>query len=240
MALLPHQASANDCPLLTIVARRAAGSADLEFVPPQAQGQGTQAAGACRLSLLRSPRTDADVTRLLDWFFAHQAAADGGAETAERVRRPRRGGFHSRRLLPQLAGGGRVIDIHALECDDEVIAIFAGVDDGHRFSMMFNTYTMSGSAKYSPGLILMRDIDRPLRRARLSRARPRHRIGRIQAAVLQGRRADLRQLYSAQPARPAGRAAAMSGVNRAKHLVKHNPRAVRAGAKAARRSVVIS
>ena len=54
--------------------------------------------------------------------------------------------------------GNRVIDIHALECDEEVIAIFAGVADGHRFSMMFNTYTMSGSSKYSPGLILMRDI----------------------------------------------------------------------------------
>ena len=39
-----------------------------------------------------------------------------------------------------------------------MIAIFAGVADGHRFSMMFNTYTMSASSKYSPGLILMRDI----------------------------------------------------------------------------------
>ena len=39
-----------------------------------------------------------------------------------------------------------------------MIAIFAGVADGHRFSMMFNTYTMSESARYSPGLILMRDI----------------------------------------------------------------------------------
>ena len=57
-----------------------------------------------------------------------------------------------------LEGGGRAIDIHALECDEEVIAIFAGVADGHRFSMMFNTYTMSASSKYSPGLILMRDI----------------------------------------------------------------------------------
>src|SRR5207237_4131253 len=47
---------------------------------------------------------------------------------------------------------------HALECDEEVIAIFAGVADGHRFSMMFNTYTMSANSKYSPGLILMRDI----------------------------------------------------------------------------------
>jgi CelD/BcsL family acetyltransferase involved in cellulose biosynthesis len=60
--------------------------------------------------------------------------------------------------MTPFARGGHVIDIHALECDDEVIAIFAGVADGHRFSMMFNTYTMSGNARYSPGLILMRNI----------------------------------------------------------------------------------
>jgi CelD/BcsL family acetyltransferase involved in cellulose biosynthesis len=58
----------------------------------------------------------------------------------------------------KLAGGGHAIDIHALQCDEEVIAIFAGVADSNRFSMMFNTYTLSGNAKYSPGLILMRDI----------------------------------------------------------------------------------
>ena len=57
-----------------------------------------------------------------------------------------------------LADGKHAIDIHALECDEEVIAIFAGVADGHRFSMMFNTYTMSANSKFSPGLILMRDI----------------------------------------------------------------------------------
>jgi CelD/BcsL family acetyltransferase involved in cellulose biosynthesis len=39
-----------------------------------------------------------------------------------------------------------------------VIAIFAGVADGHRFSMMFNTYTLSENARYSPGLILLRHI----------------------------------------------------------------------------------
>ena len=36
----------------------------------------------------------------------------------------------------------------------------------------------------------------------LSRARSRHRLGRLQAAVLQGRRADLRQLHPALRARP--------------------------------------
>ena len=60
--------------------------------------------------------------------------------------------------LTPLPGGSHVIDIHALECDDEAIAIFAGVADGHRFSMMFNTYTMSDNARHSPGLILVRSI----------------------------------------------------------------------------------
>lgn len=50
------------------------------------------------------------------------------------------------------------IDIHALETDDEVIAIFAGIADGHSFSMMYNTYTMSANARHSPGLILIRHI----------------------------------------------------------------------------------
>jgi CelD/BcsL family acetyltransferase involved in cellulose biosynthesis len=53
---------------------------------------------------------------------------------------------------------GYTINIHALVCDEEVIAMFAGVADDNRFSMMFNTYTMSANAKYSPGLILMRTI----------------------------------------------------------------------------------
>jgi CelD/BcsL family acetyltransferase involved in cellulose biosynthesis len=51
-----------------------------------------------------------------------------------------------------------MIDIHALECDEEVIALFAGVADGHRFSMMFNTYTTSENSRHSPGLILIRNI----------------------------------------------------------------------------------
>ena len=60
--------------------------------------------------------------------------------------------------LARVSGEDRAIMIHALECDDEVIAMFAGVADGNRISMMFNTYTMSENAKYSPGLILLRNI----------------------------------------------------------------------------------
>ena len=36
--------------------------------------------------------------------------------------------------------------------------MFAGVADGARFSMMFNTYTVSAISRYSPGLILVRHI----------------------------------------------------------------------------------
>ena len=123
--------------------------------------------------------------------------------------------------MAQLAGGGHVIDIHALECDDEVIAIFAGVADGHRFSMMFNTYTMSGNSRYSPGLILMRNIID-------------HYAGRGYRALDLGIGSDdYKRLFcksdepifdSFIPLSPRGKvaAAAMSGINRAKHLVKHN------------------
>jgi CelD/BcsL family acetyltransferase involved in cellulose biosynthesis len=60
--------------------------------------------------------------------------------------------------MTPLPDGGRVIEIHALESDAEVIAVFAGVADGTRFSMMFNTYTVSASSRFSPGLVLIRHI----------------------------------------------------------------------------------
>jgi CelD/BcsL family acetyltransferase involved in cellulose biosynthesis len=102
--------------------------------------------------------SEAEITRLLDWFFrvkpqrmAEQKLpnvfADAGVED-----------FIRDACLSTLARGGRAIDIHALECAEEIIALFAGVADGDRFSMMFNTYTMSEHARFSPGLILLRDI----------------------------------------------------------------------------------
>jgi CelD/BcsL family acetyltransferase involved in cellulose biosynthesis len=102
-----------------------------------------------------------------------------------------------------------------------VIAIFAGVADGHRFSMMFNTYTMSGNSRYSPGLILMRNIiDHYAERGYL-------------ALDLGIGSDDYKRLFcksdepifdSFIPLSLRGKlaAAAMSGINRTKHLVKHN------------------
>ena len=54
-----------------------------------------------------------------------------------------------------LSKGEPQVVIHMLVCDEEVIAIFAGTEDGRRFSMMFNTYTLSDNARQSPGLVLL-------------------------------------------------------------------------------------
>ena len=204
IALLPHQPSANDCPLLTMEPGAAPTTLISNSFRRRLKGKERklQALPGYRYHVAA---TDADITRLLDWFFRVKPLRMAEQKLPNVFADPGVEDFIRSACTTQLAGGGRAIDIHALECDEEVIAIFAGVADGHRFSMMFNTYTMSASSKYSPGLILMRDIIDHYAEQRLSRARSRHRIGRLQAAVLQGRRADLRQLHSAQPARQARR-----------------------------------
>ena len=220
MALLPKQPSVNDCPLLAI----APGAAPSELVSNsfrrrlKGKERKLQTLAGYRHHVATS---DTDIKRLLDWFFAVKPLrmaeqklpnvfADRGVED-----------FIRDACMTRLGGDGRAIDIHALECDDEVIAIFAGVADGHRFSMMFNTYTMSGNSRYSPGLILMRNIID-------------HYAGRGYGALDLGIGSDdYKRLFcksdepifdSFIPLSSRGRiaAGAMSGLNRAKHLVKHN------------------
>ncbi len=48
-----------------------------------------------------------------------------------------------------------VVEIHALTCDAEILAIFAGIHDRTCFSTMFNSYTLGEHARMSPGLTLL-------------------------------------------------------------------------------------
>jgi CelD/BcsL family acetyltransferase involved in cellulose biosynthesis len=217
MALWPHQPSVNDCPLLTMPPGAAPISNSFRR-RLKGKERKLQALPGYRYRVATS---DAEIERLLAWFFAVKPRrmaelklpnvfADAGVEDFVRTA-----------CMAKRSGGGRVIDIHALECDGEVIAIFAGVADGHRISMMFNTYTMSGSSRYSPGLILMRNIID-------------HYAGQDYRTLDLGMGSDdYKRLFcksdepifdSFIPLSPRGRAAAgaMSGLNRAKHLVKHN------------------
>ena len=220
MALLPQQPSVNDCPVLTM----APGAAPSESISNsfrrrlKGKERKLQALAGYRYHVATS---DADTKRLLDWFFSVKPLRMAEQKLPNVFADPGVEDFIRDACMTRLAGSGRAVDIHALECDDEVIAIFAGVADGHRFSMMFNTYTMSDSSRYSPGLILMRNIID-------------HYAGRGYRALDLGIGSDdYKRLFcksdepifdSFIPLSPRGRiaAGAMSGLNRAKHLVKHN------------------
>src|SRR5689334_21846057 len=152
----PRQRSANDCPLLTMITgdppeNRISNSFRRRMKTKERKLQGP----GYRHHIAEA---DADIDRLLDWFFQVKPLRMAEQKLPDVFAEPGVADFVRNACRARLPGGGRVIDIHALECDDEVIAIFAGVADGHRFSMMFNTYTMSERSRYSPGLILMRHI----------------------------------------------------------------------------------
>jgi len=155
-ATLPKQPCANDCPVLSMVPgdppqNRISNSFRRRLKSKERKLQ----ASGYRYHLATS---EADVDRILDWFFRVKPMRMAEQKLPNVFAEPGVKEFTRRACRAPHAGGGRVIDIHALECDDEVIAMFAGVADGHRFSMMFNTYTMSARSRYSPGLILMRNI----------------------------------------------------------------------------------
>jgi len=220
MALLPSQASANDCPLLTMAPGAMPATLISNSFRRRLKGKERklQKRSGYRYHIAAS---ETDVKRLLDWFFSIKPLRMAQHRLPNVFAEPGAEDFIRSACMAKLADGGHVIDIHALECDDETIAIFAGVADGHRFSMMFNTYTMSGNSRYSPGLILMRNI-------------VDHYAGRGYRSLDLGIGSDdYKRLFcrsdepifdSFIPLSPRGRvaAAAMSGINRAKRLVKHN------------------
>lgn len=157
MALLPSQPSANGCPLMLLSpgaspSERISNSFRRRLKGKERKLQALPGYRYCVAS------TDAEIKRMCDAFFAIKPLRMAAQKLPNVFAEAGVEDFLRAACLTPLTGGGRAIEIHGLECDDEVIAIFAGVADGHRFSMMFNTYTMSESARYSPGLILMRDI----------------------------------------------------------------------------------
>ena len=220
MALLPNQASANDCPLMTIVPEEPPTTRISSSFRRRLKGKerNLQTLPGYRYGVAA---TDAEIKRLLDWFFSIKPLRMAEQKLPNVFADPGVEDFIRGACMAPLASGGHVIDIHALECDDEMIAIFAGVADGHRFSMMFNTYTMSENSRYSPGLILMRNIvDHYAERG-------------YRALDLGIGSDDYKRLFckgdepifdSFIPLSLRGKvaASAMSGINRTKRLVKHN------------------
>lgn len=155
LALLAGQPSTNACPLMTMTP----GCKPEERISTSTRRRlrnkerKLQALPGYRYLVATS---DTDINRLLDAFFivkpqrmALSKLPDVFSDTATKT-------FVRDACLATLPNGERAIELHALECDGELISIFSCVADGERFSTMFNTYTISDNARYSPGLILLR------------------------------------------------------------------------------------
>lgn len=157
MALLPSHASINDCPLLPMTP----GQSPTEHIDHQTRRM--MKAKEKKLLVLPGYRyclgtTDDEITRMLDAFFILKPLRMAAQKLPNVFAEPGVEAFIREACLKPLPDGGRAMEIHALLCNDEVIAVSAGVADGQRLSVMFGTYTMSNNAKYSPGLILLREI----------------------------------------------------------------------------------
>lgn len=97
-----------------------------------------------------------DIDRLLDAFLGLKAVHMTAQGLGNVFSEPGVVEFLRQAAHVRLADGRPLIELHALETDDEVLAVFGAIADRYRFSAMFNTYTVGAAARHSPGLILLR------------------------------------------------------------------------------------
>jgi CelD/BcsL family acetyltransferase involved in cellulose biosynthesis len=100
----------------------------------------------------------ADIDRLLEAFFALKAVHMRAQGLGNVFAKPGVAEFLRETCHARLSNGRPVIELHALEGDGEVLALYGAIVDHYRFSGMFNTYTLSDHARQSPGLILLQHM----------------------------------------------------------------------------------
>jgi CelD/BcsL family acetyltransferase involved in cellulose biosynthesis len=156
LTLLPHQPSPSDGVRLKL---SAPGETLIKTVLSPAM-RGRLRTKERRLQRLKGYRyiqatTPAEIDRLLDAFFSLKAAHMAAQALPNIFAEPGNEAFLREACHHGLSTGHPLIELHALEGDGEMLALFAGINDGRRFSGMFNTYTMSDNARQSPGLVLL-------------------------------------------------------------------------------------
>ena len=225
MALLPRQMSTTDCPVMTI-APGAPATARVSHSMRQRLKTKERKLMALPGYRYQVATSDADIKRLLDAFFRIKPQRMAELKLPNVFADPGVEHFIRDACMTPLADGGRVIEIHALESDSDVIALFAGVADGYRFSMMFNTYTVSAASRYSPGLILIRHIidhyaERNYRALDLGIGSDRYKKLFCKATE------PIFDCFVPLSPRGSAAAVAMSVANRSKRLVKRSPALLR-------------
>lgn len=166
--------------------------------------------------------TDADINRLLDAFFIIKPQRMALSKLPDIFSDEATKAFVRNACLAKLPNGDRAIELHALECDSELISVFSCVADGERFSTMFNTYTISENARYSPGLILLRYMidhfgDRGYRSVDFGVGSDEYKLTFCKEDE------PLLDAFIPLTARGKFAALGMSSLTHAKRLVKHNP-----------------
>lgn len=102
--------------------------------------------------------TPEDVDRQLDVFFRQKEAKLHALGIENAFAQPGVEDFIRAACHAGLDRGEPVIELHALECDGDMLALFSGIHDQQRFTSMFNSHTASDHARFSPGLILLQHL----------------------------------------------------------------------------------
>jgi CelD/BcsL family acetyltransferase involved in cellulose biosynthesis len=155
-ALLPRQLSAEDGSCLNLDA----GATAAAVSPAMASRLRIKERKLKKLAGYRyiQATSTADIDRLLEAFFALKAVHMRAQGLTNVFAEPGVAQFVRQASHIKLANGRPLIELHALEGDGEVLALFGAVVDPYRFSAMFNTYTLSKHARHSPGLILLQHM----------------------------------------------------------------------------------
>jgi CelD/BcsL family acetyltransferase involved in cellulose biosynthesis len=155
-ALLAHQASVDTSAHLSFdyAAKDAAAGGLSPSMRSRLRGKERKLKNLPGYRYVQATSAD-EIDRLLASFFtlksAHMAAQGLGNVFAE----PGVAEFLRTACHCRLPNGRPLIELHALESRDEVLALFGTTVDDYRFSSMFNTYTLGENARHSPGLILL-------------------------------------------------------------------------------------
>jgi CelD/BcsL family acetyltransferase involved in cellulose biosynthesis len=157
-ALLARQPSVDSCVRLTL------GSPDDDTAAAIGSGMRSRLRGKERkLQKLPgyryvAPATAAEIDRLLDGFLALKAVHMTAQGLPNVFAEPGVAQFLREACHRKLADGRPLIELHALEADGELLALFGATVDTYRFSCMFNTYTLGEHARHSPGLVLLQHM----------------------------------------------------------------------------------
>jgi CelD/BcsL family acetyltransferase involved in cellulose biosynthesis len=103
-------------------------------------------------------RSAHDVDRVLDTFFVQKAAKLTSLGIENVFAQPGVENFVRAACHEGLSSGEPLIELHALEGDGEMLAMFSGIHDGRRFTSAFNSHTASENSRQSPGLILVQHL----------------------------------------------------------------------------------